>query len=309
MQSRNLLEVNALVVVIAQEGSFSRAAKTLHIAQPSLSRRVSSFEKSLGVKLFERTTRIVELTKAGRLFVQESALSLSHAERAWDLARYQAQVESGPYRIGYSPYTHSAFLPLLNGLSSAVTAHPPGDEPSGIVVESAGTLELVERVLRSKLHAALGTSPVVDEDLWVKPVGQEGFSVCLPKNHKLARKPVISVRDLDGETVFWIPRSLQPRFYGHVMKYISSLGVQPVFREVKAATHALEFAAQNLGLALLPRSAARISHVGAVLKPLTDRNLGIETVLFMRRDQRYGHLKDLIDDLLSQLLSLKIAIN
>ncbi|WP_353072005.1 LysR family transcriptional regulator [Tunturiibacter gelidoferens] len=307
MQSKNPLELNILIVVIAQEGNFVRASKKLGIAPPSLTRRVSSLEKSIGVKLFERSTRNVVLTEAGRLFVQESSLSLSHAERAWDLARFQAQIESGPYRIGYSPYTHSAFLPLLSGLSPVI--HPPANEPSSIVLETANTLELVERVLRGKLHAALGVGPLSDPDLWLHRVGREGFSACLPRNHRLAQKVGVTAHDLDGEMVFWMPRSLQPRFYGRVVKYMGSLGVRPIFREVKGEAHALEFAARGFGLALLPRSAAHISHAGTVFKPLTDRYLGIETVLFMRRDQRYGDLKGLVDDLFSQLLALKIEIN
>jgi hypothetical protein len=93
------------------------------------------------------------------------------------------------------------------------------------------------------------------------------------------------------------------------MKYICNLGVQPLFREVKSEAHALEFAAHGFGVALLPRSAAHITHAGTVFKPLTDRYLGIETMLFMRRDQRYGDLKDLVDDLFYRLLALKIEIN
>ncbi len=307
MQSNNPLAFNVIIVVIAQEGSFVRASKKLRISQPSLTRRVSALERSLGVKLFERTTRRLELTRAGRLFVQEAAISLTHAERAWDLARYEGRIENGPYRIGYSPYIHSAFLPPLNGLKAL--HRPPEDEPSGILLESATTLESVDRVLRGHLHAALGVGPVVDEDLWVQPVGWEGFSICVPKSHKLAQRSDLTVRDLHGEMVFWIPRSVQPRFYGHIMKYIHSRGVQPVFREVRGTNHALEFVAHGFGLAMLPRSAARISHSGAVFKPLTDRYLGVETVLFMRRDQRYGYLKDLIDDFYSKLLGLKIRIN
>ena len=307
MQDESPLKVNSLIVVIAQEGSFVRAAKRLGIAQPSLTRRVQLLERSIGVKLFERTSRRVELTKAGRLFVLESTASLHHAERAWDLARYQARIENGPYRIGYSPYTHSVFLPLLNELN--LLLRQPEDNSLGLTLESALTRDLVEKVLRGKLHAALGIRPVVDEDLWVQPVGREGFSVCLPKNHSLARKTVVTAPDLHGEMIFWIPRSMHPGFYGRVVKYIRSLGAQPIFKEVRATTHALDFVAHGLGLALLPRTAARISHTGVVFKPLTDRHLGIETVLFMRRDQRYGQLKDLVDDLFSRLISRKAEIN
>lgn len=301
------MEVNILIVIIAQEGSFNRAAKKLGITPPSLTRRVASFERSIGVKLFDRSTRNVALTAAGRLFVRESSLSLSHAERAWDLARFQGQVESGPYRIGYSPYTHTAILPLLYGTNPV--QHPPADEPSGVVIETANTLELVERTLRGRLHAALCMGPILDQDLWVQRVGQEGFTVCVPRNHRLAQRPDVTAHDLDREVVFWMPRSLQPRFYGRVMRYFLSLGVQPIFREVKSATHSLEFAARNFGLALLPASgAARLSCSGIVFKPLADRYLGIETVLAMRSEQRYGKLKEVVDDLLLRLLTLKLEI-
>ncbi len=303
MQSRTLLEVHVLVVTISQEGSFIRAAKKLGIAQPSLTRRVAWLEKSLGAKLFYRTSRKVELTKAGRLFVMESTISLDHADRAWKLARYQAQIENGPFRIGYSPYTYSAFLPLLYQLS------PPGDVPSGIVLESASTREMVERVLRGQLHAALGVRPITDEDLWVQLVGREEFSLCLSRNHALAQKAEVTVKDLDGEMIFWVPRSLHPRFYGRVMQYIRSSGVEPVFKEVWAENHALEFAAHGFGLALLPRSAARVSRTGVVFKPLSDRYLRIETLLFMRSDQRYGVVKEFIDDVLSRLHAVNAENN
>lgn len=301
------MEVNILIVIIAREGSFNRAAKKLGITPPSLTRKVAWLERSIGVKLFERSTRNVALTVAGRLFVQESSLSLSHAERAWDLARFQGQVESGPYRIGYSPYTHTAILPLLYGTNPV--ERPPGNELSSVIIETANTLELVERVLRGKLQAALCVGPTLDRDLWVQRVGQEGFTVCLSRNHRLAQRTDVTAHDLDREIVFWMPRSAQPRFYGRVMRYFLSLGVQPVFREVKSATHALEFAARNVGLALLPRSgAARLSYSGIVFKPLMDRYLGIETVLVMRNDLRYGKVKEVVDDLLLRLLALKLEV-
>lgn len=303
MQSRTVLEMHSLIVTIAQEGSFVQAAKKLGVAQPSLTRRVAWLERSLGARLFYRTSRSVELTKAGRLFVMESTVSLEHADRAWELARHQAQIEHGPYRIGYSPYMYSSFLPLL------YQSNPPGEDPFVITLESAPSLQMVERVLRGQLHAALGISPIEDEDLWVEPVGREGFSLCLPRNHVLARKVEVTVKDLDGEMVFWIPQSVHPRFYGHVVQYIHSVGAEPVFKEVRAEAHALEFAAQGFGLALLPRSVSRVSRTGVVFKTLADRYLRIETALFMRRDQRYGIIKDFTDDLLFRLQALKSEIN
>ena len=307
MQSRRPFEDNFMVVAIAQEGSFVRAAAKLGITQATLTRKVQSLEKSIGTKLFERTSRRVDLTRAGRLFVLESTISLNHAERAWDLAHYQAQMDSGPYRFGYSPYSHSIFLPTLNQLSLWLRSGQ--SERQGITLESASTIDLAERVLRGKLHAALGIRPVVDEDLWVQPVGREGFSLGVPKNHALAQKPVVTVLDLHGERTFWLPKSAHPGFYQKVVQYIRSVGAEPVFEEVKSMTHTLGFVAHGFGVALLPRSASRISHTGVIFKSIADRYLRIETVLFMRRDERQGKLKELIDELLARLLSLKAEIN
>lgn len=303
MQSRTFLEAHVLVVAIAQEGSFLRAAKRLGMPQPSLTRKIAQIEDDIGAKLFDRTSRRVRLTRAGDLFVAEATITLDHAERAWGLAGYQARIDSGPIRIGYSPYTHSAFLPLLQRL------HPPGAEPSAVTLESATTPEMMHSVLRGKLHAALGVIPVADDDLWVQPVGQEGFSVCVPKNHALSQKTFLTVHELDGESLFWIPRSVHPGLYHRVLNYIQSAGVQPIFREVKAANHALEFVAHGFGLALLPRSASHMSRTGVVFKHLTDRYLRIETAIFMRKDQRHGSLRGFIDDLIALLQSLKTDIH
>lgn len=302
MQSRNTLHLQLLVVVLAEQGNFLRAARKLGIPQPSLTRKVSQLEEELGVGLFERTTRRLALTKAGRLFVPEAVVALNHAERAWELARHQARIENGPLRIGYSPYIHSAFLPFLQRL------HHSGDESANIALESALTLQMAEEVLQGKLHAALGIGPIVDRDLLIHSIGQEGFSVCIPRNHALSRKAAISVSDLHGELLFWVPRAFHPAFYRQVRKYIRGLGVQPIFKEVCATAQGIELVAQGFGMALMPRSTAHLSRSGVVFKALADRYLTIETLLFTRRHQKPIAHQELIDDLLSRLKALKMEI-
>ena len=302
MQNRNSFEAHIYVVVISEEGSFIRAAKRLGIPPPSLTRKIASIENELGVKLFDRSTRRLDLTKAGRLFISEATMAIQYAERAWDLARHQALMEQGPIRIGYSPYTHSAFSSLLQQLTV------PGSDPPGIALETASTPQLIERVLRGKLHAALGVQPIVDKDLLVEPVGNEGWAVCLPRNHILAQKPAINVADLHGAIVFWFPSSMHPGFFRHSVKYIHSLGVSPIFKEVHATIQAIEFVAHGFGLALLPRSAIRLARTGVVFKLLSDRYLKLESALFMRGDQRAGTLQDFIYDLSFRLRQLGIEI-
>jgi DNA-binding transcriptional LysR family regulator len=302
MQSRLPLEGQMFVVVIVQEGSFVRAAQKLGIPLSSLSRRVTLFEKQLGVRLFDRSSRKIELTKAGRLFVPEANASLTHAECAWELARHQALLEHGPFRLGYSAYVHSALLPTLLRLKLQEM------ETSAMVLESVSTTGMVQRVLRGELHAGIGVLPVRDPDLWSSPIGKEPFYVCVPADHRLAHKATVAIRDLHGEKVFWIPRSVHRRLYDTTTRYIHSIGVEVVFQEVRGASHVIEFVSQGFGLGLVPRSAIRLMRTGVVFKAVADQYLRIETALFVRKDQRAGHLQGFLDDLLFRLQSLKIGI-
>jgi LysR family transcriptional regulator, benzoate and cis,cis-muconate-responsive activator of ben and cat genes len=302
MQSRLPLEGQVFVVIIVQEGSFVRAAQKLGIPVSSLSRRVTLFEKELGVRLFDRSSRKIELTKAGRLFAPEANASLTHAKCAWELARHQALLEHGPIRLGYSAYVHSALLPVLRRLRA------PEAETSTMVLESASTIEMVKRVLRGGLHAGIGVLPIRDPDLWTSPIGKEPFYLCLPADHRLAHKATVTVRDLHGEMIFWIPRSGHKRLYDATTKYIHSIGVQVVFQEVRGASHVIEFVGHGFGIGMVPRSAIRVMRTGVVFKPVADQYLRVETALFARKDQKAGPLQSVIDDLLFRLKNLKLGI-
>jgi len=309
MLDHSFLETQMYVAVLAEEGSFSRAAQRLRTSQSFLTRKIADLEKNLGSKIFVRSTRRLELTEAGRMLLPDVQLSLRHAERAWELARYHGRKESGPIRVGYSPYTHSAMLPMLHRLDvSEIEASRVGaTDGSGprLVFESSGTLELVDRVLRGKLHVAFGVQPIQDRELWIEPVAQEPFCICVPKNHGLARRPSLSARDLHGQLLFWIPRDLHPEFYDCTVEYIRSTGAHPVWHEVRSAAQAIEIVSHGFGLALLPNAAARLSHTGVVLKPMSDRFLRIETAMFARRDMLREPLQDFMLFLVSKLQSLK----
>jgi len=294
-------EIQVYVVVLAQEGSFLRAAQILHTSQPFLTRRIAYLEKSIGAKLFDRTSRRLELTAAGKLFVPEAIASLNHAERAWDLARYQARIESGPLRIGYSPYLHSSLLPALHHPDFARMEAPR------VLLEGTYTTELVRRVLHGDLHAGLGIQPITDGDLWVKTIAQEPLYLCVPKNHGLAQKATVNAKDLHTETVFWVARTGHPGLFGRTASYIESMGAMPVYYEVCSTTQAIEIVGHGFGLALMQKSAARLSRTGVVFKPLTDRLLQIETALFTRNNLR-GLLGPLIDLLLEKIQALKLQV-
>src|SRR3954467_8169218 len=99
-------------VAVDEELHFSRAAKRLNIAQPPLTQQIQLLERSLGVRLFARTTRSVELTAAGMAFLDGARRALAEAERAGDLARRASRGDLDTLRIGF---TDAAMMSVLPG--------------------------------------------------------------------------------------------------------------------------------------------------------------------------------------------------
>lgn len=300
MDSHISLEAQIFVLALAREGSFHRAAKYLHITQPAFTRKINEIERQLGVKLFIRAYHRLELTPAGRLFIAEAEASVQHAERAFELARRQAQIEVGPMRLGYSSYIHGDLVPLLERWQLE-----PGTA-RGLVLETASTRELIERVIRGRVHVGFGILPIQEEELWVNPIARESLCLCAPKNHRLAQRIAITMRELDREILFWPAKQSHPGFYDQIMEYIDRLDVQPRVHETASETQAMELVSHGFGVALLPRSLGRFLRTGIVFKPVSDLFLKIETALFARKDQRYGALQDKIKDMLSQIRSLPV---
>jgi DNA-binding transcriptional LysR family regulator len=151
--------------------------------------------------------------------------------------------------------------------------------------------------------------PVLDRDLWVVPVAQEHFSVCIPDTHPLKDRLRISARDLTGEKIYWVPRSLHPAFYNQVTGYLVGVGHHcRNIHEARAIIEGIDLAAHKFGVALVPESAVRFQRAGVLFKPLTDKLIRIETVLFARHDQMYGDVRAFVDTALVELQPAKTEL-
>lgn len=180
-------------------------------------------------------------------------------------------------------------------------------EAPRVLLEGTYTTELMRRVLHGDLHAGLGILPITDGDLWVKTIAQEPLYLCIPKNHSLAQKATVNAKDMHGEMVFWVPKRMHTELYERTTEYIESMGAMPIYYEVCSTAQAIEIVGHGFGLALVQKSAARLSRTGVVFKPLTDRLLQIESALFTRKNLRRS-LGPLIDLLLEKIQALKLQI-
>src|ERR1700761_7919867 len=100
-------------VVVAEELHFTRAAEQLNLAQQALSSQIRSLEQRLGVTLFDRTTRKVELTEAGRTLLAHAMPLLASATRAWDAVGAVGAGEMAHVRVAYAPTARREILPAI----------------------------------------------------------------------------------------------------------------------------------------------------------------------------------------------------
>src|SRR6059058_1724816 len=108
-------------VAVAEDLSFSRAADRLHISQPSLSQQIMSLEHEIGTALLERDSKGVQLTPAGRLFLEEARRTLRQADRTRETGRRAAQV----LRVGFAPFGNSPIIDRV--LAACEDRHPEID--------------------------------------------------------------------------------------------------------------------------------------------------------------------------------------
>jgi len=286
---------------VLEEGNFVRAADRLHTSHSTISRSLKALTSGLGINLFDKTPYGMKPSRVGRVYGMQIRNSLDQARLAFDLAQYETSLHQRPFCVGHSPYIHGDLLPLLEQLTL------PGNEAPPIVLKSAMTMRLIWRVRRGELQAGFGILPIMDKALWIERVAHEPFGICIAERHRLATRSRLAARELSNETLVWIPRSVHPLFYDHIVNYLLTLRFNPRrFLEAHTITQALDFTAHGAGVALIPLSASRFQRPGVLFKPLTDSLLRIETALFVRKDPMRSSVKDFIAVAISAIQELRL---
>ncbi len=291
-------------LVLAEEGNLGRTAERLHTSHSNVGRKVKTLQSSWGVELFRRSLTGFDLTDEGRFALREIRKSIEHVQRGFDHAIYLSVKHRRPLLVGHSLYIQEKVLPWLQRQSTS------GTEFSRVVPKADTSAHLMTRVLRGQLHIGFGVMPIEDKDLWVESLGHEYFGVCIPADHPFKSKVRLSARDLINETIHWMPRSVHPALYRQVTGYLYGVGIHAYsLREARAIIQGIDLAAHKLGVALVPQSAARFQHPGVLFKPLTDKLIRIETVVFARKDRMHGEISEFVNTAIAELRSAKTELH
>ncbi|MBY5355042.1 LysR family transcriptional regulator [Rhizobium leguminosarum] len=267
-------------VAVAEELHFGRAAARLHISQPPLTKQIQQLEKAMGVRLLERTKRKVELTAAGRVFLDEARAVLYQTGQAVELARKAERGETGHLSVGF---IDAAIYSVVPAIVQRFTARYPDIELSLTDLRIPNQIKMVTE---RRLDIGFVHPPVNQKGLQVESILVEPLIVALPETHRLSRETEIALADLAHEALIQFPRSINPSLYDEIVGLCRSSGFSPrIMREATPKQTIIGLVSVGLGVSLLPACLENLRRPGVVYRPIQGRNLTIDTSIIYRREQ------------------------
>lgn len=264
-------------VAVAEELHFGRAARRLHISQPPLSQQVRALERELGVELFVRAGRRVELTHAGRMFLERAQQTLLGADEAVEAARRAGRGEIGRLAIGF---IHAATYRLLPEILRVFRAHMPKVELS--LIEMPGSEQMLA-LNDGGIDVGFLRPPIANAAFDAHLLLREPLIAGLPRRHGLAAGGEIALRALAAEPFVMYTPGRSP-LYGQVLSACEKAGFVP--RVVQHSMHIMTLIGlvrSGIGIALLPRSASAVRMDGIRYRPLRYAGPRAEMVVAARR--------------------------
>ncbi|MEO8713386.1 MAG: LysR family transcriptional regulator, partial [Acetobacteraceae bacterium] len=294
-------------VAIAEEGHVTRAAARLGLQQPPLSQQLRALEAELGVALFTRLPRGMELTPAGRAFLQESRTVLAAAERAAAQAVMAARGQSGEIVLGLT--TSAVLHPLL----PAIMGDYHRAYPDVLLRPREGNAaELTDALAAGSLHVAF-LRAVVGRPIGVTFIRllEEELLVALPPGHRLAERDdaAVALRELAGEGFILVRRQSAPGMYADVVEACRAAGFEPrIVTEVGRMLTNISLVAAGVGISLVPASMRGIALGGVCYKRIADAGApSAPLTLGMRADDSCPTVANLLAISRARALMLEMA--
>jgi DNA-binding transcriptional LysR family regulator len=261
-----LLKHLYLFSVVAEERNFRRAAARLGMSQPPLTEQVQTLEASLKVRLFDRSSKGVQLTPQGAAILPAVKKLVLQMERL-EVAVQEAM--SGTGRILTIGAITSAMASPLPQVIADVKSAMPDVKLSVIEIDSAEALQALEEgsidVAFARIEGDVGSS------ISAHPLQKEHLGVALPPWHRLAGLASISIRDLADEEFIMFPRHVSPSFFDGIISACHSHGFTPrILHEARSVASQISMVGCSQGIALVPLGLANHGGNSVSVRPLTE---------------------------------------
>ncbi|WP_028935742.1 LysR substrate-binding domain-containing protein [Pseudonocardia spinosispora] len=277
-------------VAVAEELHFGRAAARLHMSQSPLSQQIRLLERDLGVDLFERSTRSVRLTAAGRAFLEPARDVLASASVARRAARTSGHGEVGQVSLGFAGVSSAVTLPVL---TRAVAGRLPGIELALHGPQYSG--ETVGRIADGSLD--LGFASVSgSRGVATRLVRRDPLMVAVADVHPFAERPSVALADLTDERFVAFPSGRGSEVRELAMRSCLEAGFSPgVVQEAPDSLSLLAMVGAGVGVALVVEAARTIRLDHVVFVPLEEPAPVLQVCLVWRHNDDSAILRAVLD--------------
>ncbi|QGY00856.1 LysR family transcriptional regulator [Methylobacterium mesophilicum SR1.6/6] len=249
-------------VEVARELHFGRAAQRLNMTQPPLSRQIQMLERELKASLFERTSRSVVLTPAGRVFLVEAKAILERSEEAAKIVRDAAKTARGQLKIGIVAATTYSLLPGIVVRAREVLPHVD------LAFEELTSIEQPEALSFSRIDVGIARPITCPDGINSRCIMRGGFSLALPLDHPLARRRRPTLEQLHGER--FIMYSEGGRYMRDLLLAAFKMSsVRPLYVQHMAQAQAiLSLVSTGLGIGVVPEETRNACFDNVVFRPI-----------------------------------------
>lgn len=241
-------------VAVTNERNFTRAAEILNIAQPPLSRQIRQLEEEVGAELFDRASRPLKLTDAGRLLYEQAVLVLSGMDQLQTMMKRLTQAGRRRFVIGFVGSTLYGLLPEVIRRFRACANH------LDVSLLECSTVEQIAALKDGRIDVGFGRLRIEDPAIRRIVLAEEPLVAVVPSNHPLLDlRRALRLSELLTETLIVYPRPARPSYADQVLGVFHDLGFQPEsVVEVRELQTAIGLVAAHAGLSIVPQSVQRL---------------------------------------------------
>ncbi|HGH7181765.1 LysR family transcriptional regulator [Bacillus luti] len=266
-------------ITVAEELNFSRAAERLMMAQPPLSQEIRKLEEELGVQLFHRTKRMVELTDAGEIFLEGARQTIIQVDRTIKETQLAGEGKIGHLIIGFVDSTGI----VIDILKQFRERFPKVQ----LILREMTTDQQIKALYEKQIHIGFIRSKQNNEILSSEVCSNERLKLVLHEDHPFVSLPNISIKELVDEPFILFPRHFGTNFYDLIISYFWEHGVSlTIVQEAIQMQTIVNLVAVGMGMSVVPSSVESYKKSGVIYKEIKEKTPLINLYAGWRHDEK-----------------------
>jgi DNA-binding transcriptional LysR family regulator len=266
-------------LAVADELHFGRAAARLRIAQPALSQQIRKLESEIGVELFHRTKRRVELSAGGEAMLQPARQALGDVDAAVLAAQRAARGQAGYLRIGFIESAATTIVP--NAVGRFRVERPDVH----LTLRELSVDAQLDGLRAGTLDIGIVRPPIDARELQVRTLVEEGLVIAVPEGHAFSKRRRVRPESLAEEPLVLLAREVVPGLHDQVIVLMREHGGAVIAQEATSIQAVLGLVAAGLGVSLLPASVRSLARSGVSFVTLAPSPRSPMLAVWRRRDQ------------------------